>query len=354
MERQAGSRLAHVRRGVRLATWSRPAGLRYPNGRIERSIRRSPVRHPEAYRRNKLGLITVLYRVQRRTPPPRAPAGNARLGPVIRDRASADEKKRECNISAERARRPRCRRSQANAWDDGQLERCVPPHCAPALRGDRVSGMIRPVSEASPAVESTAEDSTGTSAPSSETTWTWLRSMFKDDFGSLQPRLLLAALLVSPLPRHSFNRCRTVLYRTAGLRLGAGTVVFDCITLSGPGDVLSRFKVGRGCIINGPFFADLNAEVIIGDGVSIGHHAIFITAGHTIGPAFFRAGTVNPEPIRVGDGVLIGARVTVLPGVTIGHGSVIAAGSLVAGDVAPNKLVGGNPARVIKALPEVP
>jgi maltose O-acetyltransferase len=216
-----------------------------------------------------------------------------------------------------------------------------------------VNDMVRPVPNASPTVETTAEDSIGTSARSA-TTWTWLRSMLKDDFGSLQPRLLLASLLVSPLPRHSLNRWRTVLYRTAGLRLGAGTVVFDRIKLSGPGDVLSRFKVGRGCIINGPFFADLNAEVIIGDGVSIGHHAIFITADHAVGPASFRAGKVSPAPIHVGDGVLIGARVTVLPGVTIGHGSVIAAGSLVAGDIAPNKLVGGNPARVIKALPEVP
>jgi hypothetical protein len=66
--------------------------------------------------------------------------------------------------------------------------------------------------------------------------------MFKDDFGSLQPRLLLASLLVSPLPRHSLNRWRTVLYRAAGLHLGAGTVIFDRIKLSGPGDVLVSIK----------------------------------------------------------------------------------------------------------------
>jgi acetyltransferase-like isoleucine patch superfamily enzyme len=197
------------------------------------------------------------------------------------------------------------------------------------------------------------------SAPSadevpSRSTWDRLRTIFSNDLGNLQPRLLLASLLVAPLPRHSMNRWRTVLYRSAGMKLGEGTVAFDRIELSGPGDVLSRFRVGRGCVINGPFFADLNAEVTIGDRVSIGHHAIFITAGHAIGSSKFRAGALDPLPIKIGDGVLIGARVTVLPGVTIGSGSVVAAGSLVASDIPANKLAGGNPARVIKALPEVP
>jgi acetyltransferase-like isoleucine patch superfamily enzyme len=44
----------------------------------------------------------------------------------------------------------------------------------------------------------------------------------------------------------------------------------------------------------------------------------------------------------------------VLPGVTIGRGCVIAAGSLVATDIPPNKLAGGSPARVLRSLPEDP
>jgi maltose O-acetyltransferase len=181
-----------------------------------------------------------------------------------------------------------------------------------------------------------------------------LQVAIQDDFGNLQPRLLLAGLLVAPLPRLSLNRWRTAIYRAAGVQLGAHTVLMDRLSLSGPGDVLSRFRVGRRCVINGPLFVDLNADVTIGDGVSIGHHVVLITANHTVGGAAFRAGALSPGPITIGDGVLIGARVTILPGVTIGAGAVIAAGSLVAADVPPHKLAGGNPARILKALPEDP
>ena len=50
----------------------------------------------------------------------------------------------------------------------------------------------------------------------------------------------------------------------------------------------------------------------------------------------------------IGDGVWIGMRAMILPGVTIGEGAVIAAGSVVTKDVPPYTLVGGNPARKIK------
>ena len=50
----------------------------------------------------------------------------------------------------------------------------------------------------------------------------------------------------------------------------------------------------------------------------------------------------------IGDGVWIGMRAMILPGVTIGEGAVIAAGSVVTKDVPPYTLVGGNPAREIK------
>jgi acetyltransferase-like isoleucine patch superfamily enzyme len=57
-------------------------------------------------------------------------------------------------------------------------------------------------------------------------------------------------------------------------------------------------------------------------------------------------------PIRIEDGVWIGSRVTVLPGVTIGAGAVIAAGAVVNRDVPPDTLVGGVPARVLRHLDE--
>ena len=54
------------------------------------------------------------------------------------------------------------------------------------------------------------------------------------------------------------------------------------------------------------------------------------------------------KPIKIEDNVWIGCNSLILKGITIGHGAVIAAGSVITKDVAPNSLVGGNPAKVIK------
>lgn len=52
--------------------------------------------------------------------------------------------------------------------------------------------------------------------------------------------------------------------------------------------------------------------------------------------------------VIIGNEVMIGANTTILPGITIGDGAIVAAGSLVHKDVAPGSFVGGNPMRVIK------
>jgi acetyltransferase-like isoleucine patch superfamily enzyme len=59
---------------------------------------------------------------------------------------------------------------------------------------------------------------------------------------------------------------------------------------------------------------------------------------------------VRCAPVRIGDDVWIGLKATVLKGVTIGSGSVVAAGAVVTTDVPPGSLVAGNPARVVRSL----
>lgn len=54
--------------------------------------------------------------------------------------------------------------------------------------------------------------------------------------------------------------------------------------------------------------------------------------------------------VTIGNDVWIGGHSTILPGVTIGDGAVIAAGSVVTKDVAPRTLVDGNPARLLKSI----
>jgi maltose O-acetyltransferase len=54
--------------------------------------------------------------------------------------------------------------------------------------------------------------------------------------------------------------------------------------------------------------------------------------------------------VSIGDGVWIGARTTVLPGVTIGSGAIVAAGSVVNRDVEADTMVAGVPARLVRGL----
>lgn len=63
-------------------------------------------------------------------------------------------------------------------------------------------------------------------------------------------------------------------------------------------------------------------------------------------------GLSEPRPVLIEDDVWIGARVIILPGVKVGKGSVIGAGSVVTKDVMPYTVVGGNPARVLKGREE--
>lgn len=107
-------------------------------------------------------------------------------------------------------------------------------------------------------------------------------------------------------------------------------------------------SIGSGCYVNRDSY--VRANVTIGNNVNIGPFVSLMTDGHEIGSSTRRAGKNKFPPIVIGDGVWIGANVTVVGGVTIGAGAIIAAGAVVSGDVAPNTLVGGVPAKFIKDL----
>ena len=152
------------------------------------------------------------------------------------------------------------------------------------------------------------------------------------------------------LPHLCFNRLRTALYRAFGIRIGAHSLVLGSIQISGKERPWERLSLGAYCQITAPLYADVNAPISIGNHVAIGHHTVLITTGHVIGTAMHRCGTVRCAPVVIEDGCWLGAGVTVLPGVTIHRGSVVAAGAVVTSDVPPNTLVGGVPARRIRDL----
>ena len=88
--------------------------------------------------------------------------------------------------------------------------------------------------------------------------------------------------------------------------------------------------------------------IYIGDRALIGHNAVIATLNHDMDPA--RRADLHPAPVHIGADAWLGSNVTVLPGVTIGDGAIVAAGAVVTKDVAPRTIVGGVPARVIREL----
>lgn len=171
-----------------------------------------------------------------------------------------------------------------------------------------------------------------------------------DEIHAIHPRYLLVQLFVSLLPHNSLCRVRTLFYRLAGFKIGKSALILGKLTLTADGRLQPMLSIGRGSRINTPLFAELNARIDIGERVSIGHHVVFVTSDHDTSNPADRAGKSIAKGITIEDGAWIGARATILPGVTIGRGSVVAAGSLVTQSVPANKLVGGVPARAVKAL----
>jgi maltose O-acetyltransferase len=94
-----------------------------------------------------------------------------------------------------------------------------------------------------------------------------------------------------------------------------------------------------------------NAPVHIGNRVLIGPGVCICSVTHNTDATIRReAGGSFAHPIRIGDDCWIGARATILPGVRIGEGSVIAAGAVVSRDVEAGSIVGGVPAKVLSRL----
>ena len=86
----------------------------------------------------------------------------------------------------------------------------------------------------------------------------------------------------------------------------------------------------------------------IGDRALIGHNCVIATLNHNMDPA--RRANLLPAPVHIGADAWLGSNVTVLPGVAIGEGAVVAAGAVVTHDVAPRTVVGGVPAKLIRNL----
>ena len=90
-------------------------------------------------------------------------------------------------------------------------------------------------------------------------------------------------------------------------------------------------------------------KITIGENVLMGPECMIFTANHLYKRDSLILEQKNViKDVKIGSDVWLGARCIILPGVNIGDGAIIAAGSVVTKDVEPYSIVGGNPAKLIK------
>jgi serine acetyltransferase len=204
------------------------------------------------------------------------------------------------------------------------------------------------------------------------------------NFGIPAPRVLTVPLLAV------FLTLRSTYYFIVRVFLCEPFFKAYC-TSYGPGlhtDVFFHWIQGRGELIIGEnvlidgkcsftFAARFSAQptLIIGDNTGIGHACsftigkkisigrhcriggnvwIFDSPGHPADPVARMAGSPvaddEVKPVMIEDNVWIGQKAIIMPGVTIGQGSIVAAGAVVMVNVPPNTMVAGNPARQLRKL----
>lgn len=142
------------------------------------------------------------------------------------------------------------------------------------------------------------------------------------------------------------NRARCALWRALGVRIGLQTSIHrNCRMYR-----TSHVEVGPNCVVLRETLLDGRKGLLIEHNVNISEGVLIFTLHHDMNsPTFDAIG----GPVHIEHHVFIGARATILPGVIIGHGAVVAAGAVVTKDVPPLSVVGGVPARELRTRPDV-
>lgn len=143
---------------------------------------------------------------------------------------------------------------------------------------------------------------------------------------------------------HTPDELRALMAELTGRPVPSDFVMFPPFNSDGGRNIF----LGEGVFINsGCKFQD-QGGIYLGDRCLIGHNVVLATLNHGMNPS--HRGDLHPAPIRIGCDVWIGSNATVLPGVTIGDGAVVAAGAVVTKDVPPMTVVGGVPAKILRRL----
>jgi maltose O-acetyltransferase len=128
--------------------------------------------------------------------------------------------------------------------------------------------------------------------------------------------------------------------------VGAGTEIRPPFYV----DYGSSIRIGARTFANYGLVALDVAPITIGDDAQIGPNVQLLTPTHPVAAGPRRDKWEAALPITIGDNVWLGGGAIVLPGVQVGHNSVVGAGAVVTKDVPDDVVVVGNPARVVRAV----
>lgn len=179
---------------------------------------------------------------------------------------------------------------------------------------------------------------------------TWCTRTVFNVFRKLWPRFLHEFWINSICASRLIpNQARFLFLRLAGLQLRRGTVLHG-VEWFGSG----RVTFERGVTINRGVVVNHSGGLYMGENSGLGPGTLVITATHQIGPSSKRWGDGTTSRVVIGRGVWVGANVTILPGVRIGDGCIIGAGSVVSRDCVPHTIYAGVPARPVRELTPTP
>lgn len=162
-------------------------------------------------------------------------------------------------------------------------------------------------------------------------------------------KLLIGCIRVIP---YFFNKVVAVLYRIEMGKCGKNVHI---VPLGSDLRGLNNFYFGNNISVpRGAVFYSTNARLVIKDNVIFGPRPTIITGDHridVIGTPIIASYEKLPEndmDVAINEDVWAGANVTILKGVIVGRGAVIAAGAVLNKSVPPYSIVGGVPAKVLK------
>lgn len=163
-------------------------------------------------------------------------------------------------------------------------------------------------------------------------------------------RIYLVNLCLAVLPNSGCQKLKTELLRWAGVKVGQNVEVFQGVKVQGIGEL----ELGDRCFIGheAMFLLNAGSRVIVEPEAIVGSRSTVITGFHSITPdgprILSREGTCST--VRFCRGASVLTQCVVLPGVTVGEMSIVAAGATVTKDVEPYTMVGGCPAKFIKSV----